>query len=529
MNPRAQWLSLLISMIVLGLLLTLDAYQDYQSIHAREVARLIRQTEIVDRNLSRSLQRTHDALAILSREVQQSLRLSPGERPDLKLQRFVSSMSAVRTVVILNADAEVVDSNKLELIGRSFRDSPRYKSIRDNSDPAILYVTAPFDTPLGNYAMSLGKVVADGKGGFGGYVLAILDPDYFGTLLSSLVYAPDMRLGVVHADGLVVYRVPDEERVVGQDLSKVPGAVFPKHLAEGKHQTFHESRAAAFSDIRYTSYLSVRPESTLADNALHVFASRDRSAIFSVWTKDLYHTILLFVVIGLAASFGLAVYQRRQQAVLRLEALREAERMYAEAQVRKLNEELEGRVRERTEELSKANAELGYLSHHDVLTGMHNRLSAGEYLRTEFMRMKRSGSAYAVLVLDIDYFKNVNDTYGHAAGDRALRCVADAVKNAVRESDFVARYGGEEFLVILPDADPAGSLLAAEKLRAAVESARCPETCMVTVSVGVALSTPGDRDEDVAVGLADARLYSAKAAGRNRVVADGNGLKAWTA
>jgi hypothetical protein len=283
MNPRAQWLSLLISMVVLGLILALDVYHDYQSIRSIEVARLIRQTEIIDRNLSRSLQKTHDALAILAREVQIAFSPAPpGKRPDLKLERFVATTNAVRTVVIINASADLVDSNRPELIGRSLRDSDRFKTIRDSNDPAMLYVSPPFETPLGNYAMTLSKVISDGKGGFGGYVHAILDPDYFSTLLSSLAYAPDMRLGVVHANGLVVYRVPDNEHVIGQDLNKLAGSIFPAHIAQNSRHTFHESRAAAFSEMRYTSYLSVRPEVTLANNALHVFASRDRSAIFSV-------------------------------------------------------------------------------------------------------------------------------------------------------------------------------------------------------------------------------------------------------
>lgn len=162
----------------------------------------------------------------------------------------------------------------------------------------------------------------------------------------------------------------------------------------------------------------------------------------------------------------------------------------------------------------------------DGLTGLANRRAVDDRLRGEFLRMKRSAGRYAVLMVYIDHFKYVNDRHGHAIGDEVLRCVAAVIRcvaavirDSVRESDFVARFGGEEFLVVLPDTDREGARTLAEKIRIAVAEARMPRDAgQLHISVGVAVATPADEDEAVAVALADARLYAAKAAGRNRVM-----------
>jgi len=204
--------------------------------------------------------------------------------------------------------------------------------------------------------------------------------------------------------------------------------------------------------------------------------------------------------------------QRQEEDLRQTElALRESEQRF-----RTLNAELETTVAARTAELALANAELLRISRHDVLTGLHNRLAANERLHGEFVAMKRSGHPYAVVLMDIDLFKSVNDTHGHAVGDQVLQRVAQALEATLRESDFVARYGGEEFLAVLPATGLAAAGLVAEKLRQAVESAPYPIADPITLSLGVALADPAQPDEDTAVREADDRLYEAKRAGRNQ-------------
>lgn len=179
---------------------------------------------------------------------------------------------------------------------------------------------------------------------------------------------------------------------------------------------------------------------------------------------------------------------------------------------------LEETVQQRTADLSIANQSLIELSHHDILTGLFNRLACDERLRSEFVRMKRTGDIYCVLMLDIDLFKNVNDSCGHAIGDEVLKFVAETLSKNLREYDFLARWGGEEFLILLPATEFDEAFIVAEKLRFAVEAETHPIAGTVTVSAGVADVSPVDLDEDIAVIRADEGLYEAKNSGRNRVV-----------
>ena len=195
------------------------------------------------------------------------------------------------------------------------------------------------------------------------------------------------------------------------------------------------------------------------------------------------------------------------------------ERQKMEQKIIEMNAELELKIAARTAELSKANEDLRHLSRHDALTGLHNRLSANERLHSEFISMKRSQNNYAVLMLDIDSFKEVNDIHGHAIGDSVLQQLAQILKTTLRESDFAARYGGEEFFLLLPNTELFEARLVAEKIRRTIETTPHPVAGKITVSIGVAIATPEEMDEYIAVKESDDYLYAAKKSGRNCIMA----------
>ncbi|MEW6164679.1 MAG: diguanylate cyclase [Pseudomonadota bacterium] len=162
----------------------------------------------------------------------------------------------------------------------------------------------------------------------------------------------------------------------------------------------------------------------------------------------------------------------------------------------------------------------------DGLTGVANRRHFDEAIAAEWRRCRRDSSPLALLMIDIDHFKRFNDRYGHQAGDDCLKTVAAALKEKLgRSHDLVARYGGEEFTCLLPESDLAGALAKAEELRIAVESLGIPHedssvARIVTISIGASTLVPdGDGGPDQLVAAADAALYDAKHAGRNRVCA----------
>jgi diguanylate cyclase (GGDEF)-like protein len=153
----------------------------------------------------------------------------------------------------------------------------------------------------------------------------------------------------------------------------------------------------------------------------------------------------------------------------------------------------------------------------DSLTSLLNRRAFEEILRRDLMRSDRSGSSMGIMLIDLDYFKQVNDSLGHFAGDDVLRRIALVLRDGTRPSDVLARYGGEEFVVLLRNAGVAESMTAAERIRTQIAGlAGLPGSVSLTASIGVAVSLPKDTATDFLL-RADEALYRSKREGRNLV------------
>ena len=179
-------------------------------------------------------------------------------------------------------------------------------------------------------------------------------------------------------------------------------------------------------------------------------------------------------------------------------------------------------LRRQKAELAQALEQIRQLATHDDLTGLLNRRAMLDRMQLEQRRSLRSGSPLLIAQLDIDHFKVVNDTHGHAAGDLVLQSFADTVRRNVRDTDVLARWGGEEFVLLLCDTPAADAVALMERLRQAVQAMQVPvahsgQPITVTVSIGLARHTPADPLAGT-LERADRALYAAKAGGRNRVV-----------
>jgi two-component system, cell cycle response regulator len=172
------------------------------------------------------------------------------------------------------------------------------------------------------------------------------------------------------------------------------------------------------------------------------------------------------------------------------------------------------------EDLIRAREDLRFQATHDVLTGIWNRRAVLDLLHREIERAARFHASTGVLMLDLDHFKKINDTYGHLTGDAVLKETAQRITQVVRSYDFVGRYGGEEFLVLLPGCNKEQAEHSGERIRLAVTATpvfAAGSEIPVTISIGATATIGGPETEVLAI--ADAALYQAKSAGRNRTVA----------
>lgn len=178
------------------------------------------------------------------------------------------------------------------------------------------------------------------------------------------------------------------------------------------------------------------------------------------------------------------------------------------------NRELEAR----NGELERALQRIEELAMRDELTGVFNRRYLMETIKTEKHRSERTGSVFSICILDVDHFKQVNDTYGHLAGDQVLQAIAASATGALRQTDYFGRYGGEEFALVLTATMVDGAMVTAERVRASIEALRFADISAdlkVTVSIGIADLRHGE-DTALTFKRADEALYRAKEQGRNR-------------
>ena len=229
-------------------------------------------------------------------------------------------------------------------------------------------------------------------------------------------------------------------------------------------------------------------------------------------SKPWDETALLLGVENLLRQYRLV--HENQQLIASLSAKNQA--------LLEMNRELEAKIHERTHELAEANARLAQLAVTDGLTGLYNHRHLHERLSLEVERSQRSGLPLSLLMLDVDHFKQFNDTFGHPAGDEVLRQLARVLNDTRRANDVVARYGGEEFAVILVDTAKFTAAKVAERVRERIAlhdfSDAAQKAGKISVSIGVATFPDDGTDAEGLVRAADTALYAAKRAGRNRVV-----------
>ncbi len=226
--------------------------------------------------------------------------------------------------------------------------------------------------------------------------------------------------------------------------------------------------------------------------------------------KTIIHSVIALVILLTAIISVLLVNIRQRKA--------------AQYKLKLFNAQLESIVHQRTEELEHRNQALEAaslrmeeLANTDILTGLHNRRAGIEDVSAFISRLNITYQPLTLALLDIDWFKKVNDTYGHQMGDEVLITLAQTLKKTLRPSDRVYRWGGEEFLLALPDTDEALAYMVCERLRLKIAEMNMTDIPQITVSMGLAGFNAGDNLDNI-LQFADEALYKAKGEGRNKVI-----------
>ena len=191
--------------------------------------------------------------------------------------------------------------------------------------------------------------------------------------------------------------------------------------------------------------------------------------------------------------------------------------------MQELNDSLEIKVQERTKDLENSKEELKLLASIDPMTKLYNRRYFSDISEEMFKTNKREHKTLSLIMLDIDNFKKINDTYGHHVGDKVIISIADILKEHTRKGDVVCRYRGEEYMILLPETDTQRCLKIAAEIRLAVENMIIKlernRELNVTISIGISMSDMlVDNNIDIAVNKVDNALYEAKRGGKNSVI-----------
>lgn len=341
-------------------------------------------------------------------------------------------------------------------------------------------------------------------------------------------------LTVVDRDGLVLARHPETAARIGERLRN-PSVL--EALRSGNKGVFRATGTDGKDRLFAFDTVAENPQGAVP---IRILISLPMNVVFEeanhAFVRDLIGIIIATALLLIAAWYGAEIFVLRKIRAIHAAATRvQSGDLSARTGLLQDGEELgevgqafdkmAGALQHRDAELKQALQDLEEQAITDPLTGLLNRRYLREYLPRELLKAGRNGASLAVIIVDIDYFKRINDTFGHDAGDLVLREFGAMLGTHIRASDVACRFGGEEFALVLPGASLEGARQKAEAIRASVKNLdlkyRGQPIGRITASFGVALFPGHAEDADLLMRVADEALYNAKGAGRDRVVVSG--------
>ena len=605
------WFTAFLLLGILGVLLILDMHFEHDKRTVREQEKLATQANVIVANASHQLMAIDNVLKQLQQDLG-VLRKDPAGF-NRELSALASAMPGVRSIGVLDAEGTLLYASRPQNIGQNFSYRDYFQTIKADPNPGRLFISRPFTTTSGIWLITIGKMLTSPNGSFSGVVVAAFNPDYFKTLMQSVLYAPDMWASITHGDGHIFVMVPERATVLGNSLM-VPASLFSRHIASHQPTTLLTGQSFSTGEQSMMVQTTLNPPDLRMDKPLVIAVSRDLEKIYAPWYEELKVKLGLYLMLIVIAISGIYDYQNRNKQYETMVKETKAALQLSEDNYRVIventseliikvdpegfytyvnpafctlykasPEELIGRhysqdvfeedqpiVKEFFEKLLQPPYSVSFIHREntsygirylewrgravhdeggkikelvgvardvtervesmgrlreqaqtDYLTGIANRRYFMEQGELELERAKRYIKPLSIFMIDIDYFKKINDTYGHKFGDLVLQKLSAKLSEILRGIDIIGRIGGEEFAVLLPETELHEAAEVAERLRDSVARTSVPREegmpVNFTISIGVAALNGSDIKLEGLLSKADKAMYEAKQSGRNKV------------
>lgn len=470
-------------------------YHTYQLALSRSQTNILNLTQALSQHANDTFMQAEILLTDLAQRIAQD-GLAAARQGQLH-PLFTAKMRAlpqVRGIFLYDAAGHMVATSDNALQANTdFADRDYYRYHRDHND-ANLHIGKVIRSRLtGELILPVSLRINRPDGSFAGVLLESVVIDYFRHFYARFVIDDDSTLMMMLNNGTILYRHPYNERAIGSSIFATP--LYQKHIGQQASGVMTGALNGQDAQKIYSfTHLQQFPV------AITTGMSLDQALVD--WRQDaISHLILVVIFLALLSLLAISFIRQIRRRMRVEEELRHAQR-----------------------ELRKLNRSLEHLARRDGLTGLYNRRHFDLVLTDEFNRAVLSHDALGIILLDIDFFKQYNDLYGHVAGDNCLKRIGEALKAlSLRHRDRVARYGGEEFIILLPQTDVAGAREVAQQVYEAITGLaiahQASPTGSLTPSIGVYVGQPASGDESPSrmVSRADTALYQAKREGRNRI------------
>ena len=532
--------SRIILLVVLAALpaLVLTAYDNWADraraeVHARqELSRLVKQAALEQAQIIEGARQTLVAISLVP-----SFVLNDPARCSEYLAKLLEQSTGIYHSMGIYGPDNVLFCNALPWEGKVVSPDRLYVNLAKSTGKFAIgeYQIGRVTKQQG---INFGYPLRDAAGKIMGVAFVAVNLDNLNRMAAATPLPPRGILRVLDRDGVVLARQPGSAATIGQKL-QIPSVL--EALRSRKSGIFRATGTDGADRLYAYDTVAENPEGPAPIRIVVslpidvVFAEENRAFIRTV-IGSVVATVLLLVAAWIGAEFFVL---RKTRALLAAASRVRAGDFSARTGLRHDGEELNQvggafdemthALQQRDVELKRALQDLKEQAITDPLTGLLNRRYLREYLPRELVRARRNGSTLAVVIVDLDYFKRVNDTYGHEAGDLVLKELGALLLGHIRGSDIACRFGGEEFALVLPEASLEGARQKAEAVRAAIKKLdlnyRDKRIHALTASFGVALFPDHADDADALMRIADEALYQAKGAGRDQVVMGGTTTK----